>query len=68
MIEPKDKAKELVDFFFEIKTHKLSDYSRIYLPSAKMFAKKVCDEVLEYMYADKVVEYWKEVKREIDKI
>lgn len=68
MIEPKDKAKELVDFFFEIKTHKLSDYSRIYLPSAKMFAKKVCDEVLGYMGADRGVEYWKEIKREIEKI
>ena len=67
---PKEKAKELVDYFWNIEPIKLSDFSRIYLPTAKHFAIKVCDEVMEsntnvsgYTLNK---EYWTEVKREIE--
>ncbi len=35
---PKEKAQELVDKFMDIKNVKLSDYSVIYLPTAKQCA------------------------------
>ena len=63
---PKEKAKELVDYFWHIEPIKLSDFSRIYFPTAKQFAIKVCDEVLGYMGADRGYEFWTEVKREIE--
>lgn len=63
---PKEKAKELVDYFWNIEPIKLSDFSRIYFPTAKHFAIKVCDEVLGYMGADRGYEFWTEVKREIE--
>jgi hypothetical protein len=67
-ITPKEKAKELVDYFQKInsKPVKLSDYSRIYLPTAKLFAKKVCSEVLGDMGADRDYAFWTEVNDEID--
>jgi hypothetical protein len=64
---PKQKAKELVDYFLNPGQIKLSDYSRIYLPTAKLFAKKVCSEVLGDMGADRGYAFWTEVNDEIDK-
>ena len=45
---------------------KLSDYSLIYLPTAKEFARKVCKEVLGFMGADRGRQFWEEVLIEID--
>ena len=65
---PLDKAKELVLYFEHFTPPKLSDYSRKYSPTAKMFAKKVCEEVLGRMGADRGYEFWTEVKREVEKL
>lgn len=65
---PKEKAKELIDYFCNLKQTKLSDYSIIYLPTAKVCALKVCDEVLGYMGADRGYEFWSEVKQQIQEL
>ena len=68
MITAKEKAVELVDYFMNLNPTKLSDYSKIYLPTAKKFALKVCEEVLGYMGADRGYKFWQEVKQEIQKL
>ena len=65
---PKEKAEELVNKFMEIKSLKLSDYSRIEFPTAKQCALICCDEVLGYMGADRGYEFWTEVKEELLKM
>ena len=65
MITYQEKAVELVKYFEETKPQKLSDYSKVYSPTAKMFAIKVCDEVLGYMGADRGYEFWCSVREEI---
>jgi hypothetical protein len=65
-ITPKEKANELVEYFLDHEPIKLSDYSHIYSPTAKRFAKKVCSEVLGDMGADRGYAFWTEVNDEID--
>jgi hypothetical protein len=72
---PKEKAQELVDKFMNIPPQKLSDYSRIDMPTAKKCARLVCYESmkaltflpygLEYLNQ---VDYWEEVQNEIDNL
>lgn len=73
----KEKAEELVDKYMNIEKVKMSDYSRIYLPTAKQCALIAVDEILksnpiiplEYMLEsealDAAVKYWQQVKTEI---
>jgi len=65
---PKDKAEELLAFFMGQHTTKLSDYSYVYSPTAKLFANKVADEVLGHMGADRGYEFWTQVKIEIESL
>lgn len=44
---PKEKANKLVDEFLNMKLIKLSDYSRIYQPTAKQCALIMVDEILK---------------------
>jgi len=67
MITPEEKAEELVEFFMNVEPPKMSDYSKIYRPTAVLFAKKVCDEVLSDMGADRGYMYWSNVKQHLDK-
>ena len=71
-MSPKEKAKELVDKFMAIKSMKLSDYSLIYYPFAKLCALIAVDEILKVVliYNDTQAEvtYWQEVKQEIEKL
>jgi hypothetical protein len=62
------KANELVEYFMNKRSPKMSDNSRIYLPTAKLFALKVCDEVLGYMGADRGYSFWQRVRYFIEKI
>jgi hypothetical protein len=61
----KQKAEELVDWFNEVKPPKLSDYSKIYSPTARLCALKVVDEVLGHMGADRGYQFWTDVKKEL---
>ena len=71
---PKKKAEQLVDRFMAIKSMKLSDYSLIYYPFAKLCALEAVDEILNvligiYDYDYEVLNpYWQEVKQEIEKL
>lgn len=74
-MNPKEKAMSLVEYFLVFKQPKLSDYSKIYQPTARMFAVKVCDEILNEVNNDTYrigrnglssKEYWQEVKRIIE--
>ena len=66
---PKEKAEQLVDKFMAIKSMKLSDYSLIYYPFAKLCALEAVDEILIAVFnIPKREKYWKEVKQEIEKL
>lgn len=65
---PKDKAKQLINKFLHIKVLKLSDYSVIEYPTAKECALITCNEVLDYMGADRGTEFWLQVKEELDNL
>ena len=65
---PKEKAKELVDKYFNHIPIKLDDYTRIYYPSAKQFALICVEEILGSMGADRGYSFWNQVKDEIEKL
>jgi hypothetical protein len=74
-MRPKERAIELVEYFTNTRAPKLSDYSSVYLPTAKLFALKVCDEIIaniEPSVSMDVIEtrikYWQEVKNEIENL
>jgi hypothetical protein len=67
MITPEEKGEQLIEFFMNTEPPKMSDYSRLYRPTAILFAKKVCDEVLSDMGADRGYMYWSKVKEYLDK-
>ena len=49
---PKEKAENLVEMFMNIESNKLSDYSRIYYPTAKICAILLVNEIIESRKAD----------------
>lgn len=76
---PQLKAQELVDYFVNTHSGKLSDYSRTEYPTAKLFAIKLCDEVIEAipkyiplngfgsaLFDNPDIEYWQEIRKEIE--
>jgi hypothetical protein len=63
---PKEKAEELMAKFMAIKSTKLSDFSVIYSPVAKLCALIAVDEILQIGCIK--VPYWNEVKQEIEKL
>jgi hypothetical protein len=63
---PKEKAKELVYKFKYVKPTKMSDYSIIYLPTAKQCALIAVDEILKAIGISMTDEYWQEVKQIIE--
>jgi hypothetical protein len=65
---PKEKAEELVNKFTGIKPIKLSDYSKIYHPTAKQCALIAVEEILGSMGADRGYAFWTEVKQEIEQL
>jgi hypothetical protein len=67
----KEKAKYLVDMFMNVNSNKMSDHSRMYLPTAKECALILVNELLVATYLlvnknDLFIEYWQEVKQEIE--
>ena len=56
------KANELVEYFMNKRSDKDSDDTIVYVPTAKIFAIKVCDEVLGYMGADRGYSFWQRVR------
>jgi hypothetical protein len=72
---PKEKAEQLVDKFMAIKSMKLSDYSLIYYPFAKLCALEAVDEILWLLneidydtYSYNAIIFYNEVKQEIEKL
>jgi hypothetical protein len=61
---PKEKAEQLVNYFMLLKSHKMSDYSRIEFPTAKLCAIKVIDELIKETGS----KYHYDVKKEIEKL
>lgn len=67
---PQEKAIELISTF-SLKSHKMSDHSTIYSPTAKLHAKLCCDEILTYSKAHGFIgltEYWEKIKEEIENL
>lgn len=71
MIDPKDKAKELVSKFYDYVNCWGNDGNADY-KQAELYAKQcaliTCNEVLGYMGADRGTEFWTSVKEEINKL
>ena len=69
---PRLKAENLVEMFMNIEPTKLSDYSRIYHPTAKQFSLIVVNEVISVIENGNPIEtqwnYWQNVKQEIEKL
>jgi len=72
---PKEKAEELVDKFLNAKSDKMSDYSTIYTPTAKVCALIAVDEIIDILtilpYGMEYlshIDYWEEVKQEIENL
>jgi hypothetical protein len=69
---PKEKAKELVYKFKYVKPTKMSDYSIIYLPTAKQCALIAVDEIIDQnnLWINQTGKgtnnYWQEVKQIIE--
>lgn len=61
---PKEKAIELVNDFMLLKSNKMSDYSRIEFPIAKLCAIKIIDELIKETGS----KYHYDVKKEIEKL
>ena len=68
MITAKEKAIELVNKFLNLEPAKLSDYSKIYLPTAKQCADTVVREIINALDDVNEVDYWVEVLKEIEKL
>jgi len=60
----KEKAEQLVNYFMLLKSYKMSDYSRIEFPTAKICAIKVIDELIKETGS----KYHYDVKKEIEKL
>lgn len=60
----KEKAQELVNYFMLLKSNKMSDYSRIEFPTAKLCAIKIIDELIKETGS----KYHYDVKKEIEKL
>ena len=69
---PQEKAEQLVESFMNIKQQKLADYSIIYHPTAKQCALIAVDEIVKCAFwkynSIEHINYWKEVKQEIEKL
>lgn len=72
---PKEKAEELVEKFHNAKSDKMSDYSTIYTPTAKVCALIAVDEIIDILsvlpYGMEYlshIDYWEGVKQEIEKL
>jgi len=72
---PKERAVHLVDKYLNMKRIKMSDYSVIYLPTAKECALIVVEEIIkEFGTYFKVniegnyMSYWEKVKEEINNL
>lgn len=67
---PKEKAEELVSKYMNIGQVKMSDYSRIYLPTAKQCALIAVDEITDALEKNGSwnAQYWEEVKTEIENL
>ena len=73
---PKEKAENLVEMFMNIESNKLSDYSRIYHPTAKICAILLVNEIIlanphsnpfnTNLYS--TTDYWFKVEEEIKKL
>ena len=61
---PTQQAQELVNSFMNIKPNKLSDYSVIYLPTAKQCALITVERLITEIRS----KYWYDVKREIENL
>jgi hypothetical protein len=77
---PEEKAKKLLESFENAKSCKMSDYSKIYTPTARvcalicvneieLYRKQIENEYDEDLYhAYGKEEYWNKVKQEINKL
>jgi len=68
---PQEKAESLIDkIMSSTENAKLSDYSRIYSPTAKKIALIMVDEILNETldYLQEGEWYWQKVKQEIEKL
>ena len=72
-MSPKEYAEKLIDKMFNAHSDKMSDYSSIEFPTAKVCAQIAVDEIIKSRpqeprsYTDTML-YWGEVRQEIEKL
>lgn len=71
-MSPKEKAMQLIEEFSKMNSGKLSDYTRIYYPTAKMCALRTVNEVInshEGTEKDNYdIYYYRLVQQELDNL
>lgn len=70
-MSPKEKAIKLIEKFENLQSNKMSDYSKIEYPTAKLCALIAVDEVLDALEEHRwqnrlIMDYWEEIKQEIE--
>lgn len=74
MIEAKEKAMQMVEYYMNNKSFKMGDDSRIEWPTAKLFATKEIHSMLGVAFtftgkhADEMYDYLHKIRLEIDKL
>ena len=75
MLTPIEKAEQIVDKYYKLKSMKLSDYSIVYYPFAKLAALAEVDALIEWskQWVDEEILapaliYLENVKKEIEKL
>lgn len=74
MIEAKEKAMQMVEYYMNNKSFKMGDDSRIEWPTAKLFATKEIQSMLGVAFtftgkhADEMYDYLHKIRLEIDKL
>lgn len=74
MIEAKQKAMQMVEYYMKSKSFKIGDDSRVEWPTAKLFATREIQSMLGVAFtftgkhAEEMYEYLHQVRIEIDKL
>ena len=66
-----DEAMALTEYFFHLRSDKMSDYSKIYWPTAKLCAIKCVDELIKYSKGHGFIgltEHYLDLKQEIENL
>lgn len=67
---PLEEATQITEMFFHLRSEKMSDYSKIYWPTAKLCATKMVDKIIDLVGKHDLKQYqhYIQVKEEIENL